>query len=203
MGRSVGKYIAFFLALTCLLFAAACGKKEEAGGLSYDGIKIEDCVRLGEYRGLSITLDGEDADRGSAVWQAVLERAEILDYPESAVSYYTEQSEARCRYYAKENRVSYEEAMTALGLSEEKISEDARRLVANDLIFRAVVLDAGITLTEDDKTRYFDKYVDKYVENWGYERDYVKNELADLVYDSMLYDKTTEYLIRNNSFLYE
>ena len=55
-------------------------------------------------------------------------------------------------------------------------------------------------LTDEEKEVHFDRYVDKYVSDWGYDRDYVAKNLADLVYDSMLYDKTTEYLIVNNDF---
>ena len=58
----------------------------------------------------------------------------------------------------------------------------------------------GIALTDEEKDKYFDKYAEKYAEDWGYNLTYVENELADEVYASMLYDKTTEYLLKNNTF---
>ena len=66
-------------------------------------------------------------------------------------------------------------------------------MVAADLAYRAVRDDADIALTDEDKTAHFGRYVDRYVSDWGYERDYVVENLSELVYDSMRYDKTTEY----------
>ncbi len=195
---------ALLLVAACAVSFASCRKDEDptpAETLSYDGIVIADCVRLGAYEGLTVTLSAADADKGAAVWEAVRKGSEILQYPEDAVAYYVAQAEARCRYYAKEHGVSEEEAMVALETSHEQMETDARALVADDLIYRAVLADAGIGLTEDEKTRLFDKYADKYVADFGYDRDYVKENLADLVYDSMLYDKTTEYLILKNTFV--
>ena len=54
---------------------------------------------------------------------------------------------------------------------------------------------------ETEKEAHFDRYVDKFVSDWGYDRDRVTRELSELVYESMLYDKTTEYLIVNNEIV--
>ena len=59
----------------------------------------------------------------------------------------------------------------------------------------------GITLTEDEKNTFFDRYVKKYAESYKYSEEYVRAELTELVYDSMLYDKTVEFLIIHNSFV--
>ena len=162
---------------------------------------IDDCVRLGAYEGLTVTLGVANADKGTAVWAAVREGCEILQYPEDAVAYYVAQAEARCTYYAKEHGVSEEEAMAALETSREQMEADAKRLVADDLCVLAVQRKAGIALTEDEKTRLFDKYADKYAADFGYDRKYVKEHLSELIYESMLYDKTTEYLILHNTFV--
>ena len=178
---------------------ASCEKtvSDEADSLSYEEIAVEDYVRLGDYTGLRVTReDGED--RGSAAWRTVMEQSEILGYPEEAVSYYIKQSEARCRYYAEENGVSYEDAMTSLGLSADSIRREAEEMVRADLLYHAVRRAAGIVLTEEEKEAHLDRYVDKFVDDWGYDRDYVIKNLSELVYDAMLYDKTTEYLIVNN-----
>lgn len=195
------KIATLVLSVACMLSATGCREKQEntpSETLSYEGVVIADCVRLGAYEGLTVTPG--DTDKGAAVWAAVREGSEIVHYPEDAVAYYVEQAEARCRYYAKEHGVSEEEAMIALETSREQIEADAKRLVADDLVVRAVIADAGISLTEDEKARLFDRYVDKYVANFGYDREYVKENLSDLVYESMLYDKTTEYLILHNTF---
>ena len=203
--KNVLKIAAAVLLLASIWSVVGCraDKAEEKPSetLSYEGVVLSDCVRLGAYEGLTVTLLSGDADRGEAVWEAVRGGSEILQYPEDAVAYYVAQAEARCRYYAKENGVDEEAAMAALGTSREEIAADAKRRVAEDLIVLAVQADAGIVLTEDEKTRLFDKYVDKYVADFGYDRAYVAENLADLVYESMLYDKTIEYLILKNTFV--
>ena len=199
------KIVATFLLLASMVSVAGCRAdqtdEKPSETLSYEGVVLSDCVRLGAYEGLTVTLSSSDADRGEAVWEAVRSGCEVLQYPEAAVAYYVAQAEARCRYYAKENDVDEEAAMAALGTSRDEIAADAKRRVAEDLIVLAVQADAGISLTEDEKTRLFDKYADKYVADFGYDREYVKENLADLVYESMLYDKTTEYLILKNTFV--
>ncbi len=196
------KIAALLLMVACTLCVMGCRKKQSdkpTDTLSYEGISVTDCVRLGAYEGLAVTM-GEHADKAEAVWAAVRNGSEILQYPEEAVAYYVAQEEARCRYYAKENGVDENEAMAALGTSREQMETDAKALVADDLIVLAVQADAGIVLTEDEKARLFDKYADKYVADFGYDREYVKENLSNLIYESMLYDKTTEYLILKNTF---
>ena len=198
------KFAALVLAVTCMLPFVGCKKDDRqtsSGALSYEGVVITDCVRLGAYEGLTVTLSSSDADKGEAVWAAVRSGCEILHYPEEAVAYYLSQAEARCRYYAKEHGITEEEAMTALQTSRTEMEADAKRMVADDLIVLAVQADADITLTAEEKERLFDKYVDKYVADFGYDHDYVKKNLSNLIYESMLYDKTTEYLILKNTFV--
>ena len=202
--KHLSRIAALLLVAVCMLTVMGCRKEhieKPSEVLSYEGVVLADCVRLGAYEGLTVTLSSTDADRGEAVWEAVRGASEILQYPEDAVAYYVAQAEARCRYYAKENRVSEEEAMVALQTSHEQIAADAKRRVADDLIVLAVQADAGIVLTEDEKARLFDKYADKYVADFGYDREYVGENLAEVVYESMLYDKTTEYLILHNTFV--
>ena len=102
---------------------------------------------------------------------------------------------ARARLVKREGHKLAAEVLTL------QIVREGKALVANDLCVLAVQADAGIVLTEDEKTRLLDKYAEKYASNFGYDREYVKKNLADLVYESMLYDKTTEYLILHNTFV--
>ncbi len=189
------------LCVCCLCLTVSCAQEatEEEAKLSYDDIVIEDYVELGAYTGLSITqLDGES--KGHAVWRVVMAQSNFLGYPEQAVSYYVAQSEERCRYYAKENSITYDAAMEALGLSAVSMRDEAEEMVRADLVYHAVRKKADITLTEAEKEKLFDRYVDKYVDDWGYDRQHVVQNLSDLIYDSMLYDKTTEFLILHNEF---
>jgi hypothetical protein len=58
-------------------------------------------------------------------------------------------------------------------------------------------------LTEAEKASLFDRYASAFSEQYGYELSDVKESMVDLVYESMLYDKTMEYLIVHNTFTVE
>ena len=195
-------------ACLCLLLGGlcACAEKEgeapEVSGTmaAYAPEQIGSAVRLSAYTGMAIELKTADAPKGEAVWQAVLTEAEILSYPEEQVSYYAEQTRAGYRYLAQRDGLTYEELLASLGVTEERILEEARQMVKGDLVYRYIVQDAGIALTEEEKATHFDRYAAKYVEDYGYTMEYVTEHLAEHVYDSMLYDKTMQYLIDRNTF---
>ena len=76
----------------------------------------------------------------------------------------------------------------------------AEQRAVDDVIFELIRRKENISLTDDDKQAHFDKYVAKYVSDYGYTEEYVRENLAEKVYDSMLYDKVCEFLIANNKF---
>ncbi len=190
--------------LAALVTVALWGCAPEKGGEMerpvYDEGLPSRVVRLTSYEGLEIPL-AEGESKSEAVWREILSRAEILSYPEEAVSYYAEQSRETYRYYAEKNDWSYEDALERLGTSEEAILADAREMVKGDLVYRYIVEKAGISLTEAEVERLFDRYAEKFAEDYGKEIDEVKDGMADLIRESMLYDKTMEYLILRNRFV--
>ena len=195
---------AWILALSVVM--CACKKQEDVAFSErpvYDTERLSEYVRLDSYTDLSVALEQEGASKGDAVWTLILERAEVLFYPEGAVSYYAEQERQACRYYAEKHDLSYEEALERLDTSEEKILEKAEKMVKADLVYEYVREDAGIALTEAEKASLFDRYADRFAEQYGYDLSEVKESMADFVYEAMLYDKTMEYLIKHNTFTVE
>ena len=207
--RSSNMMLRVAVTILLLLFAfscVGCSKEDEPdvnARVDYDSIKPSDYIRLDGYTDMSLTLYGTEASKSETVWAAVMSRAEVLSYPEEQVAYYTEQSRATYRYYAKQNDWSYEETLEKLGTSEEEILSQAKEMVKGDLVYRYIVEDADIALTEEEKISLLDRYAKHYVEQYGYPLDYVKENMRDLIYDSMLYDKTMEYLIVHNMFTVE
>lgn len=197
----------FLLCATLLLLfgLCSCGEKTEeakpSGGVSYDDARLSEYIAPFAYEGLEIELSSADALKSEAVWELILSRAEVISYPEDAVEYYAEQLRDTYRYYADENDWSYEQALEFFGRSEESILSEAREMVKGDLVYRYIVKDAGISLTEEDKSAQLGRYVAKFAEDYGYTEEYVREQMLDLVYDSMLYDKTMEHLIVKNTFV--
>jgi hypothetical protein len=189
--------------LVLLAVVCSCEKQDEIVPSSrpdYDVAHISDYIQLDAYTDLSVTLTHSDDPKGEAVWAFILERVEVLEYPEAAVDYYAEQERQACRYYAKKHNLSYEDAMKRLGVSEEQIQMNAERLVKEDLTYEYIRKDAGIVLTENEKSTLFDRYAEAFAEQYGYDISEVRKSMAELVYESMLHDKTMEYLIVHNTF---
>ncbi len=203
MKNTFARLCLIFISIATLVLGASCSDSEVAdaetvkiSAMSND--ELLSYAELGEYKQMTVELSGRP--KGEAVWDAVRERANIKSYPEALVEYYFGQAEAQYKYYAEEADMSYGEMLDELGVSEESMLAEAREMAIGDVIFELVRRGEGIELTDGEKDSLFDKYVKKYVEDYGYTEQYVKENLAELIYDSMLYDKTTEFLIANNSF---
>lgn len=196
--------ICLCISLTVVFFASCSyGEENKEHGsielLELESEELEKYITLGQYKGLYVEL-GADEARGEAVWRAVEELSRIGDYPVSHVYYYRDQIVAEYKFYAEQAGVSYEEMLERLGESEASILEEAKKLTKSDLVYAAIVKNEGIAVTDEEKQTLFDRYVEKYVSEYGYEDEYVRAELTDEIYGSMLYDKTTEFLIVSNSF---
>ena len=199
-----------FLTLLCVLICSSlisCKKEDEKeSDISAEKMNISamtdqeltSYVLLGEYKGLAIELGARAKD--VAVWYEIASRAEVKNLPEQQVNYYFEQSKAQYKYYAQTAGISYEQMLAELGTTEEKMTLEARQLALGDILFELVRRAEDIELTESEKAEHFDRYVEKYVEDYGYSAEYVSQNLEDMIYESMLYDKTTEFLITNNDF---
>lgn len=205
------KFVFKIFLCVCLILSSVCfpacteknknpDKNEIHERVNFDQMDIyqlEEYVSLGAYKGMNICLDGGTGY--FAVWQAVKKNATIRAYPEQQVAYYTEQIRTQYRYYAEKGDISYDEVLKTLGVTENSIAEEARELAIDDVIFELVRKSENIELSTAEKSEYFDKYVKKYVEDYGYTEQYVRENLADSVFSSMLHDKVTEYLIANNT----
>lgn len=208
-GRRLPQTVAIILLLTlCVACFASCtygggstttAKKMDF--LSLELTELEKYLYIDEYKGLQITLG--QRTKGEAVWQTLSERAEVKSYPEQHVYYYVEQLRAQYEYYAERAGISYEEILEQLGINEGDILREAKELTKGDILFAIVVKKEGITLSDTEKQTLFDKYVEKYVSEYGYTESYVKENMTDRIYDSMLYDKVTEFLIINNTVINE
>ena len=189
------------LLLTAALLLGCADKCEDDGAvLDYSGVDLGSCVKLGEYTGLEIELPAGES-KSAAIWKLTVDGAQVLDYPEAAVEYYVKQAQLRYKHYAEEGEMEYSELLESLGVSEPDIENDAKRYVKEDLVQLAVLRAEGIELTDDEKERLLDRYVKKYVDDYGYGEDYVRKNLTDEIYKSMLFDKMLEYLMIKNTFI--
>jgi hypothetical protein len=155
-------------------------------------------VELGEYVSLAVS-PGEGESRGAAIWREVESRASIKQYPVAHVYYYKGQLEAQYGYYAEQAGISYEEMLAEMGETESSILAQAKSMTKSDLVYAAIVKAESIEVSESEKQELFERYVEKYVSEYGYGKDHVRENMTDEIYGSMLYDKTTEFLLINNT----
>ena len=213
--------------LICLLLAAtvlaSCGKRgDDAEQTSettasivvigensyYSTLELSEYVELCEYKGQTFDISDTDGGREAmenAVRKHIFEKSEIKKYPDEPLEYYAEQEKSLYKYLAKGDAEQYEALVEEAGMSEEKFTELAKKYVAEDMIFYAITEAESITVSDAEKSELFDKYVAEYVELYDgkYTEDYVRENMSDLIYDTMLFDKTMEFLIESNEFVSE
>ncbi len=188
------------LLLAASLCFGGCGKDggKELSAPDYRTLELGDYVRLGEYKNLTVDAKDKGLAPDVALWDTVVANAEIIKYPEAAISYYKKQAELRYKYHAEEGNMSYDELLSSLGITEADIENEAKKYVKSDLVRVAIIQAEGLHLTDDEKTRLFDKYAYKFSTTYGYTDEYVRENLADEIYDAMQYDKMMEFLLLNN-----
>lgn len=205
IGRRTYRYTAVLLCFAFFLLSLCSCAYGNAGGETGEKIDFLDAeldviskyIEVGQYKGLEISAG--DSPKDAAVWSAVENNFSVKEYPIAQVYYYRGQLEAQYKYYAEQGDMSYEDMCDELGVDSGSIFEEAKALAKSDLVYSAIVKLENIKVTDEERERLFDKYVENYVSVYGYSEEYVKTEMADEIYDSMLYDKTTEFLLRNNN----
>ena len=203
-------FIASALILVCLFLSSAfvgCKDNTEEKGTeadSYSGMPEYDAENIGiyikpfEYTGLTVNV-GEGETKQQKLLETIVASAEIISYPEAQVEYYAEQERAKYRYYAKRDGIEYAELLLELGITEEGIYELARAYVKEDLALEYIAADAGLVLTEEEKLEHTDKYAEKLATLYGNDKEYIKTNMKEQIYDAMRSDKIMEYLLLNNT----
>lgn len=136
----------------------------------------------------------------SAVWTAIKENAEIVEYPEQQVMYYYASYRKNIQTEADKYGHAYEEHLEAIGLTDEDVMNRAKDLVLDELVLYAIVEAEDYSVNDED----YAKYIVKYAEEQGisveemekrYEREYI--------IDNMLWDKVLFTLTEQTEFTFE
>ncbi len=190
---------AFAMCLLLMSCFFACARTEakmiDFGALSQG--ELEEYAVLGEYKGIEIEVGG--GSREEAVWDRVIGNMEIKSLPQEQLKYYQERLEEEYRYHASEAGMTYKELMTELGITERDIKSEAEAMTKKDIACALVQKKEGIEIGESEYERLLEKYVGKLCAEYGYTREKLLENGNKTVYSAMLYDKTTEFLILNNT----
>lgn len=149
-----------------------------------------------------------------ALWEVCEKNATVTTVPSEAVLYYMQSMEKYYRRMATENGVSYQEVLSAFGLDEMKLAELANGYAKKDIVFYAVVTDAGLEISDAQYAATLQEYAEKHYDSYAsyvgkgtgqggkvtardvaaYLDDQQKNVICEICYDEKLYD----YLYENN-----
>ncbi len=149
-----------------------------------------------------------------ALWDTCVSNCEVTSVPDEAVRYYVDSMEEYYRAMAAKNGVTYQAVLDAFDLDEAKIKELAMGYAEKDLIFYAIVADAGMQITEQQYDSALDEYATKYYSTLStyvgkgsgeggkvtikdvkvYLDGQQRNMIRELCYDDMMYD----FLYDNN-----
>ena len=176
-------------------------KTENSDALDYSGLELDKYIKLGTYKDL--VIDARGKSESTELWNAIIAKSEVIEYPADALSYYVGQTQKKYESIAKDANMTYDELIKALDLKESNFEKEAKDLIKKDLVMLAIIKAEGIELTDKEKKNLFDKYAQVYIDLYDYTYSYVEDNLADEIYDSMLYDKMMEYLIKENLFVVE
>ena len=217
--------IKFFALIICALIVCmsfvACNKTENNVGedgvasdavaqtqpqneeteINYENTNVDNYVKNVQYKELDVSFDSNKVTKEDAVWDAIYSTAIIEDYPDDKVNYYFNQMKDAYMHCAHGNEADYLLLLKARGTSEADMLEKSRQMVKEDLVYRYIVKHEQITVTDEEKASLFNKYVQKYSAELNKSPDYVEKHMAEYIYESMLYDKTTEYLFSVNTFV--
>ena len=124
----------------------------------------------------------------SAMWDAVIEACEVIEYPEQQVNYYYQQQMAQCEYYAQSYGMTVETVMSVMGWTEEVLMENARLYTKGDLAFNAISQKENIGISEEEYLTGLAKYaesagVTSTVLEAYYGKDYI---MENLLWDKVL-----------------
>lgn len=143
-----------------------------------------------------------------ALWDACEANCKADVVPDEAVSYYLKSMEDYYRSMAVSNGVSYEAVLAAFDLDEIKMMNLSYGYAEKDMIFYAMVKDAGLEISQDQYQNALHDYAIKYFENFApgvgkgsgqggkvtvedvmaYLDAEQRNVIRELCYDELLYD---------------
>lgn len=152
-----------------------------------------------------------------ALWDACEKGCTAEIVPDQAISYYMKSMEDYYRRMAAANGVSYEAVLAAFDLDELEMMELCYGYAEKDVIFYAIVADAGLTVSDERYQAALLEYAERYYETYAsavgkgsgqggkvtvedvaaYLHKEQPNVIRELCYDDLLY----EYLYENNKIM--
>ncbi len=121
-----------------------------------------------------------------AMWEAVMENAEILQLPEQQVMFYYTTYRSNAQEYADMYDYTYEEYLAAVGIEDSQFRESAESMAKEELIFYAIVKAEGYSVSDEEYAEGAEKYAEEQQMTVEELESYYGKEY---VIDNVLWDK--------------
>ncbi len=176
---------------------------------------VSDAKTVAEYRELKMQELLEKAGKNlisekmDAVWAVVLDSAEVLKYPEAEFNEYVREFKSYYNDEAVKAGLSLADFLSnSYGMTVEGFEEGAKQYaedyVKNDLVFRAIVRDAGITITDEEYKQgvadFYNSYGRQYFDT---QKEFEDASGRDYIESNLLWYELLEYLVDNNNFSFD
>lgn len=206
------KKITFLIVMIlCLasIFTSCSGNKNGKVGMTTAGVEpmelekldVSEYITLCQYKGLTIEYLPALEEPSELIWEKVYFESTIHKYPEQQVEYYIDQIRAQYIYVAQERGDTFQNVIDSLGITDATMLKEAQYKTAADLVRLAIIEAEEIELTEEDKNKHADKYIERCATDYGYTKEYIRENLMDEIYDIMLEEKMMEKLVLLNTFV--
>ncbi len=141
-------------------------------------------------------VQNASSKRASAVWEAVMDGAEVIQYPEDAVDYYYNELYQYYASYAEYSGYELEPYLTErygldLNTFRQQCLDYARQTVTEEMVMYTIIRAEGITLSDDEYQEGLQRYTDLY----SLSTDELLQAYGESgIRQSLLWEKTWEYL---------
>lgn len=129
-----------------------------------------------------------------SLWETLVNNSTIKEVPTQQIDYYYHQLTESYRVYAASYGMSYSALLSALGITDEKIREEAREYATHDLIFYALVQAEQLAVTDAE----YNEQVELLATANGVTATRIEDYYGkDYLMQSFLYDKCLDFLLDN------
>lgn len=141
------------------------------------------------YRGVleAELLKTAEDEAHTTLWKSIVGAAEVLEYPEQQVAYYMQMQKSQYEYYAQSYSMTYESVLAYMSVTEESMTESAREMTKEDLVFYSIVKAEGFEVSDEEYNAGAAKYAAEAGATVAALEEYYGK---DYIIDCLLWDET-------------
>ena len=139
-----------------------------------------------------------EEEKFNILFGAIIDNAEIIEYPEEQIMYYYTSEISYLEAYAANYGVTIDVLMEAQGITYEIIMDYVKNLVKEELVYFAIVKAEAMEVTDED----YSEGLARYSASMGVTAEELEAQYGvEYIKDNILWDKTHTYIASQNTFV--